>query len=245
MMTWLAEDRDLDVKVAAFLRDDADVASARSVDAALAHARTHPRRPDPLRALRRDPMDPRPRAFGARPRISRTWLLAAAVASVVVAGLAGAAGGWFDARPSVVVPGPTPTPTPSAAIGTAAPVPSPAVFRLDLPEVIGADAVIEIIDESGTLADALPVQTADGGSVAAGTVDVWSDPEDPSRLILTWTGLPCTTTHRLDIAADGRTMQLTWTACDGDAIPRDLAVELRFDGAVAADAVSVVLDEAD
>ena len=47
---------DQDRRIAAWFEDVPSRAPERTIDAILSHARTHPRRRDPLAALRRDPM---------------------------------------------------------------------------------------------------------------------------------------------------------------------------------------------
>ena len=214
---------DLDRRLDAFLADGPDRSPDRPVDAALAHARAHPRRRDPLRALRRDPMATP--WLGGSP-VARGLVLAAALAALLVASVAVAAVGGLLDRPAVVVPEPTPSPE-----ATPTPQPTPASLVIDLEERYGADATIDITDASGRLASARSGSPADGGSVAEG-VDVAGADGDPFTLVLTWTGLPCTTGHTLDIEEDGRTMTLTLPVCGGDAVPRDLQLHLTFDAPV-------------
>lgn len=107
-------------------------------------------------------------------------------------------------------------------------------IRVDLHEVVGTDAFIEITDESGTLFQAVSGTPLDGGSTDGGMVVV-SQPDSVSganHITLTMTGSPCETGHQLLIEPDGRTMRMFRTACEGDAIPRDLVLVLTFDGPV-------------
>jgi hypothetical protein len=218
---------DTDRRIASWFADEGVRAPERTIDVVLAHARAHPRRPDPFTALRRDPMRPRigSTLFMPVPLLAVIGLLAIAIAAGAIAG------GSFD-RPAVVVtPSPSPTSTPTPA-RSPTPVPSPAIIRVDLVEVLGADASVDITDRSGTLASAESGQPADGGSVASGAVDIQPDPSDADVAVLTWTGTPCDTTHTLDIAPDGRTLTLRRASCEGDAIPRDLRLRLRFAGPI-------------
>lgn len=221
---------DTDRRIATWFTDETVRIPERTIDAALAHARAHPRRRDPLAGLRRDPM--------SRPLFSGNLFapvpLLAVVGLIVVAALGGAVAGGFLDRPG---PAPLPSPTSSA---TPSPSPSPATFHVDLIEVAGADASIEISDRSGTVAGAESGQPADGGSVAEG-VDVAVDPVDPRVIVLTWTGTPCDTAHTLAIEADGRTMTLSRSPCEGDAIPRDLQLRLRYGDAMDARDLDVTL----
>ena len=91
---------DIDRRVADYLADGPSRASERSIAAALGHARSHPRRRDPLAALRRDPMGSS--RFGGGAGL-RTLPLVAALGLLLVGALAIAAiGGVFDQRPVVV-----------------------------------------------------------------------------------------------------------------------------------------------
>jgi hypothetical protein len=168
----------------------------------------------------------------------RAWVNASRTCSLKVASPATSG----NRAPSVVVPVPTSTPSPVVAPSAA---PTPRTVVVDLAEVVGADASIEIVDRSTTLVSAGSGQPADGGSVASGTVRVEADPVDPTQLVLTWTGSPCDTTHHLDIDSDGTTMRLTRPACEGDAIPRDLVLALGFDHAADPAGVTVTLEETD
>lgn len=233
--TDLDRDRDLARRLTGFLDEGPTRAPDRATDEAMAHAMAHPRRPDPLRAIRRDPMGTP--WFGSSGTF-RPVLLVAAVGLLLIAGFAAAAvGGWFDRAPSVVIPSPSPSVEPS---------PSPSLpameIRVDLEETVGANAEIEVTDESNLLVEAVSGTPAEGGSVATGTVDVRNDPADPTRLILTWTGSPCDELHQLVIEADGRTMNMFRQACEGDAIPRDLVLELGFSEAIPAAEIDVTLE---
>jgi hypothetical protein len=218
MTTW----DDTDRRIAAMVGEAEVRLPERTIEAVLAHARSHPRRRDPLAALRPDPMRRRS-GVGA---LFAPVPLVAVVGLLIAAALAGAAvGGLFDRGPSVVPPIVTPSPSVSAPPTSG---PKPVVLDVDLVEVEGQDAAIHIVDASMTLESAASGQPAFGGSVAGDTIDVSADADDPNVLILTWTGLPCDTTHDLSIDADGRTMRLTRPRCEGDTTPRDLVLRLRF-----------------
>ena len=231
---------DLDRRIAAFFEDPPVRAPERTIDAVLAHARAHPRRRDPFAVLHRDPMAG---GTGGGGRLA-SMPLVAAVALLVAAGLGGAAvGGLFDRGPSVVGPATSPSPLPSG-LGTPLPTIGPMpVLTVDLVESYGADASIEIADVSQSVVSAESGQPGDGGSVAVGTVEVTADPADPTTIVLTWSGTPCDTTHRLTIDGDGRTMELSRPRCEGDSIPRDLVLRLRYGAPVRADEVTVTLVE--
>jgi hypothetical protein len=233
---------DLDRRLDDLLADGPSTAPDRVIGAALDHARRHPRRPDPLLVVRRDPMGSA-RAASAR-RIAT--LVAAAALLVVVALAAATVGGVFERR-TVVVP-PTPSGSPSApvppsATPSATPVPSasPAVIRVDLLDDIGGSAFVEISDLSGTLTTARSGQASEGSEVAA-DIGVANLASDPATIVLTWVGCPSDTRHVLTIAADGRTMTLDQPACVGDTVGVQRVLVLTFSGPVPAGEVHATLD---
>lgn len=230
-------DLDLDRRLGAFLDEGPNRASERPIEAALDHARSHPRRRDPLRVLRRDPMA-RP-WFGASP-VGRSLVLVAALAMLLIASLAAAAVGGYLTGPAVVVPAPTPSPQ---ATMSPSPMPSgsPVTRRIDLVERVGADALIEVTDESFTMVNAVSGTPADGGSVTGGSVAVAGVPDDPTSVQLTWTVGTCETLHQLLITPDGRTMTLFQPTCEGDAMPRDLVLVLSFAGPVDPASIAITL----
>lgn len=230
------EQNEIDRRVAAWLEDGPSRAPDRSIEPALAHARAHPRRRDPLAFIRKDPMNAQTSPIQAA---FRPLALVAVLALVLVAAFAVATvGGFFDGRPAVVPPVATPSPTaiasplatpvPSALVAT----PSPSVLHVDLIEHVGADASVDITDLSGTLLSAVSGDPGDGGSVPDGAVQAASPVGDPASVVLTWTGTPCDTTHTLTIAPDGVTIAITRPACQGDSIPVDHVLKLTFDHTV-------------
>ena len=201
-----------DRRIAAWFEDVPSRVPERTIEAALAHARTHPRRRDRLAALRRDPMGSGGFGFG---RMAQPLPLVAAVGLLVAAAVAGAAvGGWFDRDPAVAPPvvNPSPSVTPSQAPS------GPATIRVDLVEHVGNDAFIDIIDESFTMAGAVSGDPGDGVDVEQDLVRVENDPADPATIVLTWAGGTCDTGHELMINADGRTLRMFRQACEGDAL---------------------------
>ena len=171
------------------------------------------------------------------------------LALVLAAGLAVATvGGLFGDRsvvvPPVATPSPTPSPTPSQAPSGSAPASpspspsSPTAIKVDLIENVGADATIDIIDLSGTLVGAVSGIPPDG---ANDPVRVAGLAARPATILLTWSGLPCDTTHLLTIEADGLTMTLERPACQGDALGISHALELTFDHPVDPSLVKVTI----
>jgi hypothetical protein len=103
------------------------------------------------------------------------------------------------------------------------------VISVDLIENVGADATIDITDQSGRLLSARSGDPGDGASVPFGTVAATGLAGDSATVVLTWSGLPCDTTHQLTIDPDGLTMRIERPACQGDAMGVDHAVVLTFD----------------
>jgi hypothetical protein len=230
---------DFDRRLTEYLHDGPSRAPERTVAGVLDHARAHPRRPDPIAFIRRDPMAQR--GFGSGLRVLP---LVAALGLLLVAAFAIASvGGLFDRRPSVVPP-PVPTASPSAApsavpsptASASAPIPTPVVIRVPLVAFGGRElSTIEVVDQSGTLVAARTGQPGDGGSVATpDKADVANDPADPTTIILTWTGLADDNDRKLTIAPDGRTMTIEVVPGVGDLLPVDRAIILTFSGPVPA-----------
>ncbi len=235
----MTSSNDFDRRLGAWLDDGPGRAPDRAIESALAHARTNPRRRDPLAALRRDPM-----AGGGFTGSTRTLPLVAVLGLIIVAALGVATAGGFFRQPAVVSPPLTATPSPSAPspaatpTGPALPASSPAVVRVDLMDEIGGAAFVEITDESGTMLDARSGQAAEAGEVIAG-IGVANLPSDPNAVVLTWVGGPCDTRHVLTIGPDGRTMTMSADPCQGDSLGVTRVLVIRFDGPVPASDVTV------
>ncbi len=102
-------------------------------------------------------------------------------------------------------------------------------MTVDLVERVGADATIDIIDLSGRLLGATSADPGDGASVPDGTVAATGQAGNPATVVLTWSGLPCDTTHQLTIDPDGLTITIERPACQGDAMGVDHVLQLTFD----------------
>lgn len=170
-------------------------------------------------------------------------------AAVLLAGVLGAAGagGFFDDRSVIAPPAATPStasprasvpPEPSATPPASVP---PSVVRVDLVERVGADATIDITDRSGRLVGARSGDPGDGASVPDGTVSVTGVAADPATVVLTWSGLPCDTTHQLTISPDGLDLRIQRPACQGDTLPVDRVLQLTFDGPIDPAAVNATI----
>jgi hypothetical protein len=121
-------DSEFDRVLAEWLEDDAFVAPATPVEAAVDFARAHPRRRDWLAPLRRDAMTTRA-TTGLRPAV-----ILVAVAALLVLAIGGAVvmSSGPDVNPTpITTDGPTPTATPSPTATPVAVRPMPASGALD------------------------------------------------------------------------------------------------------------------
>src|SRR5215204_7265957 len=129
-----------DRRIAAWFQNAPGRVPERTIEATLAHARTHPRRRDPLAPLRRDPMGSAGFGLG---RMAGPLRLVAAVGLVLAVAFAGAAvGGWFDRDPAVVPPVVSPSASVPPPSDSPTVRPSPSTIRVDLID-LGDDAFID------------------------------------------------------------------------------------------------------
>jgi hypothetical protein len=214
---------DFDRSLGDFLADGPNLAPEAPVIAALAHARTTPRRPDPLLRLRSDVMArPRVGALGLRPGLVFA-ALALALTSVGVA--------VIGSRPNDLSVGPVPTP--SAPRGTLPAATMPAPFRVDIPLTLfgGSPFTLTVVDDTGVLSGAESGQpVGDGGSVEG--VAITAVPDDPRALLVTWVGTSCETGATLTVDGRQRTISIVSQECAGDTFPYDRVVRLGFSNTV-------------
>jgi hypothetical protein len=229
---------DQDRRIAAWFEDVPSRVPERTIEAALAHARAHPRRRDPLAALRRDPMGSGGFGLG---RMAQPLPLVAALGLLLAAAFVGATvGRWFQQEPAVVPP--VVTPSPSASVAPTA-SPTPQTIRVDLIEHSGNDAFIDITDESFTLVEAVSGDPGNGVDVPGSQPVVENDPSDPATVILTWASASCDTDHTMVIEADGRTISMSRSRCEGDAIGGlGHVLRLTFDAPASASEFAVTLE---
>jgi hypothetical protein len=229
----MTQTTDLDRVLDDWLTDGPNRAPDQPITAASQFVRAHPRRPDPLRLFRSDPMADRRRGpFGLQPGL--LFALLALVAAIVAAGVIGSR----LEQPSVVVP-PTRTASPSASLGPSSssrpgpsrPTESPApLLHLDLASSGGNPPSVDIIDLSGQVVSAISAAPLESDSVDGITVK--NDKADSLRI--TWLGSPCDTVHRLTFDATATSIVLERPRCFGDAIPRFLSVTVTFSRSVVA-----------
>ncbi len=135
---------DFDRLLGEWLKDGPTQAPHESIERATAHARSHPRRPDPIAFLRKGAMNSRITPAVLRPAwilVLLGLLLAAAVAAVGI--------GSPNDAPVVVVPSPTAEASPIAATSattSASPAPTPtaalAIVLRRAPDNLGCDSIV-------------------------------------------------------------------------------------------------------
>jgi hypothetical protein len=223
---------DFDRSIADFLADGPNLAPEAPVIAALAHARTTPRRPDLLARLRSDVMDPpRWRPFGLRPA------LVLAAGALVLGAVGVAVIGSQPRNPSIISPGPSAGPIVSpAASSSAAPSGSVSAFNATVPMLLagGGPMTVTVTDTTGELIEATSKRPGDGGSVDETTVQIEADAADTTALVITWTGAPCETANTMLVDESAHIVSIARQDCEGDATPFDRIIRVRFVGTVAA-----------
>ena len=139
---------------------------------------------------------------------------------------------------AVPTPVVTPVPSPSAA-------PSAGLGSIDLDNATGHEVVLQVHDQTDSLAAASSGRPGDGMSVR------WHDSiienTDIDTIRLTWVGLPQDDTLDLGVARVDGKLQITIVqagpVANSDAMGEDRVVVLTFDGPV--DAEDVVVDVLD
>jgi hypothetical protein len=218
---------DLDRALAAFLEDGPNTAPEAPVIAALAHARTTPRRPTLFGWLRSDAMAaPGRRIFGLRP-----GLVLAAIA-LVVASIGVAVVGSRQPHEAIlplpsVTAAPTPTSIPSVKPSPTIDSPHPFTSVVPLRVAAGDSLELTVVDFGGDVIDATSGTPGDGGSVPAGSVDIQVEASG-KVLVVTWTGSPCQTSASMSVDRATASIVIVAEHCDGDAIPADRVVRLTF-----------------
>jgi hypothetical protein len=232
---------DFDRVLGEWLNEGPNRAPDRPIDLAVEHARSHPRRPDPIGFLRPDPMARpfRGLGMGLRPAMILATL-ALLLAAVVAIGVGGP-------KQSVVVPNPTPSASPGpSANPSSSPNPSPTGpasvgIVVDLTVAAGEPQTVEVIDDSGTLLEASSGSPGEGQGFPSDSVEVTNI--DANTLQLGWAGFPCRTDHELRIGIDPRVMALVRPPCEGvtDAIGVDRILILRFSDPIVATDVAITI----
>jgi hypothetical protein len=224
---------DLDRALAEFLEDGPNTAPEAPVIAALAHARTTPRRPDPFAWLRSDAMAaPRSRILGLRPS------LVLAVVALIAASIGIAVVGSRPQVPAVVVPGPSESPPQPSnpVLVSQSPEPSPVIYFQQVAVLVSAGEpfIVNVNDTTGDLLDATSLPPGDGASVGNDEVRIVADPADPKALIVTWSGTPCEGEGGMQVDERTHEVEVGREVCQGDSLPLDRILLLQFGTAGAA-----------
>jgi len=176
--------------------------------------------------------------------------------SVILTAAACAAVGGPAATPAATL---TPTPTPTATAVPATPVPAtptpiPPAEPTAAPSDPGTDGMpitvnlanatnhkvsVDIVDQSGTVVSGTSGHPGDGATVATGTLKV--ENIDARTLRLTWTDIPGNNALGLYIDKAATHFVLVQPEHDGDSIPFDRILILKFSSAVSAKTIVAVL----
>ena len=232
---------DFDRVLGEWLDEGPNQAPDRPIELAMEHARSHPRRPDPLAFLRPDPMAPRSRGLGMALRPG----LVLAVLGLLLAAVAIGIGG--SKQPSVVEPTVSPMASPTASESPiASPTgPASAGILVDLVVPAGQPQTVDVVDESGKLIEATSGSPTGetGQSFPFDAVEVTNI--DATTLQLGWAGYPCRTDHDLVIGSDPLVMTLVRPLCEGDtdSIGVDRILILRFSEPIVGADVAVTFDQ--
>jgi hypothetical protein len=234
---------DLDRLLDVWLTDGPNRAPDQPITAASQFARAHPRRPDPLRAFRSDPMADRRRSpFGLQPGL--VFALLALVVAIVAAGVIGS---QLENRPVVVPPSDRPapsseaTPAPSASASPTTTEPPAPFAHVDLASSCcpGNPPSVDVVDLSGLVVSASSALPLESDSVEGIIVKN----EKANSLRITWLGSPCHTVHRLTVDATATQILLERPGCFGDSTPRFLSLTLTFSRSVVASDVAASIVE--
>lgn len=231
---------DFDRVLGEWLDEGPNRAPDRPIELAMEHARSHPRRPDPLGFLRPDPMAPRSRGLGMGLRPA----LVLAVLGLLLAAVAIGIGG--SRQPSVVGPEPSPSASPidSQTPAASPTAPASAGILVDLVVAAGQPQTVDVVDESGKLLEARSGSpTGEGQSFPSDAVEVTNI--DATTLQLGWAGFPCRTDHDLLIGSDPLMMTLVRPPCEGDtdSIGLDRILILQFSEPIVAADVNLTFDQ--
>ena len=227
---------DLDRLLGDWLQEGPTRAPEAPLDEALQHARSNPRRRDPLAFLRRDPMARRAGWLGLQPVpvLALLGLLLAAMVAVIAIGSQ-------NNRSPIVIPSESPSPVVSSPTPSAVPT-----FHLELKDEFDSGATVDIVDRSGTVvsARAAEIGEREPNPGAPSTGDVTVQNVDASTLWISWGSGACPDAHVLTIDPDGRSMSISQPPfCGGDTVGVGRALVVTFAGPIdAADVAAEIVD---
>jgi hypothetical protein len=228
---------DFDRRLSSFLDEGPVRAPERAADAAIAWCQAHPRRRDPLAALRRDPMS-RPAMWSARP------VLVFAVLGLLLAMSLAVVIGSQPRQPTVVPPDPS-VPAESAPPASDRPAPSvpasPGEISVDIVDSNGVTKTVVITDESGLLENAFAWE-ADINREQRGEIEVNQLGADEggglNGIVVQWLDLSCPDDVLMTVDEAARNVTVEGASCGVDAIGVDHGVWLEFSEPVPAEEVT-------
>jgi hypothetical protein len=235
---------ELDRLLGEWLTDGPRRAPEAPISVAIDFARSHPRRTDPLRAFRRDPMADRGGGlFALRPALAllTLGLLVAALVGV------GVVGGVLRASPAPLPPpsGPAVPPPSSPAAPTASPTPSPSpsprVIELALTTESATTEHVTFEDRSLRVTEIEDVSTTSLGEPGEGGLPGVTQIDD-TTVDLLWVVAPCTGSHWgfvLDPTATALLFAPAEPCQGGDTPGFTRAIRVHFDGPVDAASIHV------
>jgi hypothetical protein len=190
---------------------------------------------------------------------ARSILLAGIVilTAAACAAVGGPAATPVDSVPASPSPSPSPTATPLPAtpvpatpsptpVATPKPTPAPSdagndgmPITVNLANATNDKVYVDIVDQSGKVVSATSGRPGDGATVATGTIKV--ENVDARTLRLTWTDIPGDNALSLYIDKSLTHFVLVQPEHDGDSIPYDRILILKFSGSVSARYINAVL----
>ena len=228
---------DLDRLLDQWLQDGPTRPPEAPLEHAIQHARSRPRRRDPLGFLRPDPMAKRTTRLGLQPAF-----MLAMIGLIIVAAVGAVFVGSLPKEPQVIV---TPSPPPASVAPSASAAPTPAAsLHVELKDELDSGATVDIVDLSGTVASARAAEVderAPAGAVTSGEVTIGN--VDATTLWIGWTAGNCPDAHVMTIDATGRSISISQPPfCGGDTIGVGRQLVLTFAQPIAAGDVAASIE---
>jgi len=235
---------ELDRLLGEWLTDGPRRAPEAPVSVAIEFARSHPRRTDPLRAFRRDPMAGRSAGlFALQPAFAllAVGLLVAALVGVgVVGGLLRASPAPVPPPSGPVVPPPS-SPTAPSASPTPTPAPTPNIIELEVATESAAKDHVTFEDQSLRVTEIEDVSTSSLGEPGEGGLPGVTQ-IDTTTVDLLWVVAPCTGSgwrFVLDPSATALVFTPAFPCQGGDTPGFTRAIRVHFDGPIDAGSIHV------
>ena len=238
---------ELDRLLGEWLVDGPRRAPEAPITVAIDYARAHPRRPDPLRMFRADPMAGRGSwILGLQPAFALLavgLLLTALIGVGLVGGLLRGTTVPLPAPTGPVVPAPsasssptaTPSPSPTAS-------PTPRLFEVTIqPPESAITNVATVEDRSLRVVAATDVTGTTDSPIQDAPVTV--SQVDGTTIDVGWVDSACSDVrYRITLDATATALTLTRPVCNGDTVALERWVRLTFDGPVDAASMETTVD---